>query len=109
LLATARVLGEGALEHILKAGREIGIERPQSGRWVVDVRPELLEVVVAIEYDSAGEHVKQHAPERVDVGAAVDVGTTGLLGRDVVDRAERRPGPGRCSASARRVMPKSVR
>ena len=58
------------------------------------MRPELLEVVVAIEYDPAGEHFKQHAPERVDVGAAVDVGTVRLLGRDVVDRAERHPGPG---------------
>jgi hypothetical protein len=77
LLATTRVLGEGAFEHVLEADREIGVEGRQPGGWVVDVRPKLLEVGVAIEYDSAGQHVIQHAPERVDVGAAVDVGTLG--------------------------------
>ena len=43
----------------------------------------------------AGEHLVQHAPERIDVGARVDGALAhGLLGTHVLRRAERRPALG---------------
>ena len=42
-------------------------------RRVGDVRPELRHVAVLGVGDLAGQHLVQHAAERVDVGAAVDV------------------------------------
>ena len=48
LLAVAGVLGERAIEHILKAGRQLRVERHESARGVVDVGPELLEVTFAV-------------------------------------------------------------
>ena len=41
----------------------------------------------AIERRLAGQALVEHAPERVDVGAGVDVRPLDLLGRDVGDRA----------------------
>ncbi len=51
------------------------------------------------------EALVEHAGERVEVGAAVDLLAADLLGGDVVERAERRAGlerPGRRLAEALR-------
>ena len=55
----------------------------------MDVRPQLVEVAVAVEDDLAGERAEEHAAERVDVGAPVDVAAAGLLGRHEVGGAHR--------------------
>ena len=73
---------------------EVRVERPQPAGRVVDVRPELLEVVVAIEYHASGQHLEQDAGERVDVRPGVDVGAVRLLWGHVVDRSEGHAGPG---------------
>ena len=53
---------------------------------------ELGEIVVGGERHRAGERLKQHTAKRVDVGARVDGIAAGLLGRNVVDRPDERPG-----------------
>src|SRR3712207_7542742 len=49
------------------------------------------DLVVALERHVAGEHLEEDDPERVDVRLAGDRVAQGLLGRDVVGRAEDAP------------------
>src|SRR5947209_9026117 len=56
------------------------------------MRVELGEVVVRREWDGPGEALEEDAAQRVDIRACVHAVTAGLLGRDVIDRADERPG-----------------
>ena len=49
---------------------------------------------VARERDVAGEHLVQHDAQRVEIRAGVDGGAAGLFGREVLRRADDRPGLG---------------
>ena len=49
-----------------------------------------LDRCVARERDVAGEHLVQHDAERVEIGARIDGGAAGLLGREVLRRADDR-------------------
>src|SRR4029453_7394116 len=50
--------------------------------------------------DLAGEHLVEHAAERVDVGPPVDRRGLDLLGGDVVGGADPRAGPGQAAGRA---------
>ena len=83
-----------------------------AGGGLVDVGPHALEVVAADERHRAGQRVEEDAAERVDVGARVEVADLRLLGRHVVDRAERHARAGQRGVRGLGPllqMPKSVR
>lgn len=50
LVAIPRVFGERAIEYILQARGQVGIERQQPVWSIMDVCPQLLELVVAPEH-----------------------------------------------------------
>ena len=75
----ARRLRERLREH--RVGGGVGARRR-----VLEVGEEDGRVVPALERLPAGQALVQQAPERVDVGAAVDLVATNQLRRDVVDR-----------------------
>ena len=64
------------------------------GRRGVEVELAQGEHVVALERGLADQHLKQHAAERVDIGACVDLRAAELLGRHVHRRAQDCPGRG---------------
>ena len=72
--------------------RDPRIERVHAWRNRMDVLVRDGHSVVAVERLSAGQHVEQHAPERVQVRAGVDPSAGRLLGCDVRRRSERLTG-----------------
>ena len=70
-------------------GRHLRIERPDVGGRLLLVLDQLLQDRPAGEGRPAGEHVEERAAQRVEVAAHVDVArVAGLLGADVVERAQ---------------------
>jgi hypothetical protein len=58
------------------------------GRHLLQVRVDDRDVGASTERRRAGQTFVEHARQRIDVGATVDLLAPDLLGRDVVDRAE---------------------
>ncbi len=87
-VAVVRVLGRRARDHLVEGLGQVGALQTRRGRRVGDVRPQLRHVVVLREGDAAGEHLVEHAAERVDVRAPVDGAGLDLLGRHVVGGAD---------------------
>ena len=80
---------------LARSAGTVGIERADVGRRLLLVLEQLLEHGPLGERRPAGEHVEQRAAERIEVAADVDVArVAGLLGADVVERAERHPALG---------------
>ena len=86
-VAMGGLLGGGAGDDVVEGGDQLGPDRARQRRRVGDVRPELGHVAVPVVGDLPGQHLEQHAAQRVHVGAAVDGVTLDLLGRDVVGRS----------------------
>ena len=100
-VAILGLLGRRSRDDLVEGADELGALRARQRRRVGDVRPELRHVAVLGVRDLAGQHLVQHAAERVHVGAAVDVTALDLLGRDVVRRADPRPRARQVAAGAR--------
>ncbi len=92
-VAVVALLGEGAGDDRVE-GAELRAERlaarPAGARTSSRPSPP------GREGRPAGEHLVEHAPERVDVGARVELVAADLLGRDVVERADEGAGAGQC-------------
>ena len=97
-VARVRVLGGRSRNHLVE-GLGVGALEAGRRRRVGDVRPQLGHVVVLREGNAAGEHLVEHAAERVDVGPPVDRPGLDLLGRDVVRGPD--PGAGAGQAAGR--------
>src|SRR5262249_48363384 len=82
-----RVLGQRLADHLIDLARQGGLQGAGGGRHFFHVRPDDRGVHVLGEGDPAGQALIQHAPQRVDVGAAIDRAALDLLRRDVVDGA----------------------
>ena len=93
------LLGRRACDDVVEGLDEIVALRAGQRTWILDVRPELGHVVVLRVRHLPGEHLVEHAAQRVDVGAAIDRPGPDLLGRDVVRRAD--PGAGARQAALR--------
>ena len=91
LLARGGVLGERALDHRFKRGREVRPRLQQRGRRLVDMGEHRPDVRVAQERRDARERVEEDAAERVDVRARVGVAALDRLRRGVVERAHEVP------------------
>jgi hypothetical protein len=87
--ALAALLRQRARQHLAERPRQLGAQVEQPRRRVLHVRPHLLDVALALEDHRAGQRAEQHAAERVDVGARVDLDALRLLRRHVVGRAHR--------------------
>ena len=80
---------------LARSAGTFGFRAPDVGRRVLLVLEELLEYGPLRERGAAREHVEERAAERIEVAPDVDVaGVAGLLGADVVERAERHPALG---------------
>ena len=107
-IAVVRRLGERSRDHGVERGRHAA--SLDGRRRLGQMRPQPRLVAFARERHPAGEHVEQHAAERVDVGARVDVAAADLLRRDVVERPDPVAGLRRARLERTwRVSPKSVR
>src|SRR5262249_18924595 len=82
-----RGLGQRLSDHLIDLARQRGLQGAGGGRHLLHVRPYYRRVDVLGEGDPAGQALIQHAPQRVDVGAAIDGAALDLLRRDVVDGA----------------------
>ena len=99
LVPVARLLGQDPVEYLVNGGRQVGTEQREPGRRLLDMRPDDRRIQVLLERHPPGQALVEHAAERVLVGHAEHGKAANLLGRDVVDRAEERPGrrSGRCA------------
>jgi len=88
------LLGHRTPHHVFQAARQIWPRVAQRRRRVVEVREHLLQIAAAVERRGPRERLEQQAGERVDVGTAVDVAASRLLGRHVVSGAHREAGLG---------------
>ena len=61
------------------------------------MRPERLRLGLAAERRRSGEHLVEHAGQRVLVGPPVDLAAADLLGREVVERSREPPGRSRAA------------
>ena len=116
-VAGGRVALVGVLGHRARRRRrrssagQPGAQRGRQRRRRGQLRPQLRLVALALERHPPGQRVVQHAAERVDVGAGVDVAAADLLRRDVVERADpvARARSGWCRVRTCLASPKSVR
>jgi hypothetical protein len=90
--AVVGVLGGGALDRRCQPGRLVP-HPVRRGEGLIDVAPHLLHLVAG-ERGGAGECLVEHAAERVDVGASIDLAALNLLRRDAVDRSDPLTGAG---------------
>ncbi len=79
------------LDDLQEARRQIGLNFAERHGPAADPFAETLDGAVAGIRETAGYHVVYRAAEAEEVAPPVDVATTGLLGRHVVDRADRDP------------------
>jgi hypothetical protein len=71
-VAVVGVLGHRARDHLVERDRYVRSGLAQRRRRLLHVRPDLGRLGVARVRDPAGEHLVEHAAERVHVGARVD-------------------------------------
>ncbi|GAA5020952.1 hypothetical protein GCM10025734_75670 [Kitasatospora paranensis] len=88
LVPLVRGLGESLDQDGVEGGGQLRALLGDPRRFVVEVGPQLREVVVAPVGRVAGEHLVDHAGEAVDVAPAVDRFAVDLLGGDVVEGAD---------------------
>ena len=101
LVAAVAILGHQLGDDRRQFRRHLRIERPNVGRRLLLVLDQLLEHGPARERRPAGQHVEQRAAQRVQVAANVHVaGISGLLGTDVVERAQRHAALGQSVVAA---------
>ena len=105
-VALVRLLRERARDDAVPGGRQLGPQLGQPRRRLVQVREHDRQLALALERPLAREALEEHAAERVDVGAAVDLLAADLLGRDVVDRADEAAVAG--EAADRRDVPREA-
>ncbi len=92
-VALARIGGHHAADHGGESRRNAGILARRVGNILGLMIEQLLQHGPFGIRRLAGQHVIERAAERIDVAAHVDVARVlGLLGRDVIERAERRAG-----------------
>ena len=87
-VALLRLLRQRPGDHTVERGRQLGPLCARRRRLRVEVREDDCDLRVTPERRLPDEALVEHAAERVDVRAAVDLLTLDLLGSDVVDRAE---------------------
>ena len=86
------LLGQRTADDVVERRRDSAPGLARSGRGVVDVGPELGDVILAGEGNAAGHRLEEQAAEGVDVGARVDALAGDLLGGRVVERPDPLPG-----------------
>jgi hypothetical protein len=91
-VAPLRVLLQRAGDHAIEAGRHVAGDLGRPRRRVVHVREHRRRHRAARVRDLAGQRVEQHAAERIDVRARVDLSAGELLGRHEVDGSDPLPG-----------------
>ena len=87
-LALGRLLGQSGSDHLVQRGGHL---RPcvRQARWRLgEVSEHLRHVSLALEGRLAGDHLIEHATERVYVRSGSDLAAHDLLGRGVVGRAQ---------------------
>ncbi len=89
-VARGGLLGQPAGEHGVERRRQVGRQRRDGRRPLVEVREDRRDVGLAHERRRTGEAGEEHARQGVLVGAPVERVAADLLGRDVVDRADER-------------------
>ncbi len=90
LEAIGRQLCQRAQQRRLDLGGDLGALPPRRSRLLGHVLRHHGRDRLGLERRASDEHVVEHAPERVDVGASVDRLAAALLGRHVGRRAEHR-------------------
>ena len=90
-IAVARRLRERLRDDRVEAGGNARPHVARPRRRLVHVRVDGGDLGLALERRLPREALEEHAPERVDVGPAVDRAALDLLGRDVRDGADERP------------------
>ena len=101
LVAARRVLLQRTQHDRLQRRRDPRLELARRHRRLVDLLDRDRDRRLAVERDLAGQQLVEHDPGRVQVGAAVDRVALGLLGREVLDRADDRAGLGHLRGLAR--------
>ena len=94
LVALVRVLLHGAHHNLLQPLRDVGIDRARQGRLALNLLDRHRYQRVRLKGQLAGEHLEHHDADRIDVAARVGKGAAGLLGTDVVHRADGLVGDG---------------
>ena len=87
-VAAAEVLGRGAVDDGRQRAGDLGPAQLDVGQLLAHVLHRHRDLVLAVEGDVAREHLEEDDAERVEVALGVDVLAQGLLGRDVVGRAQ---------------------
>ncbi len=93
-VAVARLLGGRLLDRRREHRRGVGATALDARHHLVDVLHRDADLGLGLERDLAGQHLVEQDPERVDVGAGVDLPAHRLLGGDVVGGAEDPAGRG---------------
>ena len=92
-ISAARVAGHHLLHHRRQLSRYAAVFLRGIGRFLALMVQQLLQDRSFRVGWLAGQHVVQRAAERIDIAADVDVARVfGLLGRDVIEGAQRRAG-----------------
>ncbi len=102
-IAVLGLLGHGPGDDLVERRRHVRSDLAQRRRRLLHVGPDLGRLGVARVGDPPGEHLVEHAAERVDVRARVDRAALELLRRDVVERADEHAGL-RHAAARRRLL-----
>ena len=94
LVAAVHRGAHGVHRDLLQTLGDVGIHLPGLDRGAVDVLDGHRHRRLAVEGGLAGQHLVHDHPQRIEVGPLVHPAASGLLGRDIVDRAERLAGQG---------------
>ena len=92
LVALVQIGGHGVHGDLLQTLGDLGIQDPGRDGLGVDVLDGHRDGRLAVVGRVAGEHLIHDHAQRVEVGAEVDPVALGLLGRDIVHRAQGFPG-----------------
>jgi hypothetical protein len=98
-----RVLRECAPDDRVQGRRDVGAALARPRRIVLEMRVDRGHLGAPRERHLAREALEEHAPQRVQIGAAIDLVAPDLLGSDVIDRPDHLPA-GRRPATRRRVL-----
>ena len=88
-IAVRQLRRHGVHGDLLKAERNGGVQLTRHGGMAVNVLNGDRNGRIAVIRRAARQHFVHDDAERIEVGAAVDLRALGLLGRDIVDGAER--------------------
>ena len=99
LVALARVFGQRFADDPVQLNGQAGAHTGERLGVLVEDRIEHRLVVFAAKRRQPADHLVEHDAEGPDVGAVVDFGAFGLLGRHVANRADARADAGDCRAA----------